>query len=173
MKTFILGLVFVFLSIFAVGFGFIFYGRTLPEAHHAELILDLHATPNRIWTLITDYSKMPEWLSEVKKVEEEKTTDGKTITWMTDSHRQRLPFVTEEIIPEKRLVRKILEQQSFFGGTWTFELEPVSPTVTRFTIKEDGFIRPPLFRVMMKFSGGPEKSLHGFVGSLVQRLKKP
>jgi hypothetical protein len=56
--------------------------------------------------------------------------------------------VTDEVDPNRRMVTRIVDE-SAFGGTWTWELEPVEGG-TRLTLTERGEVYNPIFRTIGK-----------------------
>ena len=58
-----------------------------------------------------------------------------------------------QVRPPARLVTEIVtDEKSQWGGVWTYELAS-NGTGTEVTITEEGWIKSPIFRVMMKVMG--------------------
>lgn len=144
------------------------YGTTLPETHRVAKTVRLEATQDVVWALITDYQNTPEWWSDVKSVEEETRPDGTRVTWNIDQHGERLGFVTSEVTPPTKLVRKILDEGLPFGGVWIFELA-TDGGATQLTLTEDGFVTPPFFRAAMHLIIGEDAKINSFLTALVQK----
>ncbi len=158
--------------IFSVGLLALFlywYGRRLPLHHRQSANADLPVPPQRVWEAITRYDEMPRWWDAVKTVETESRKDGTTVTWNVDKHGQRIGFVTEATEEPRRLVRRILDEDLPFGGSWTFELERKG-NGTKLTLSEDGFIRPPLFRAIAHLFIGMRATLEDFLKALAKHL---
>ena len=151
------------------GLIFYFIGRTLPEKHTAKFSTLLPAPPEAVWTVITDYSKMPEWWPAVKSILLETRPNGEVWTWNQDSRGHKIAFRTIEEKAPRRLVREIVGDNLPFSGTWTFELTPEGAT-TRLTLTEDGFIKPPLFRFIATYFIGLDKTMKDFAKHLEKRF---
>lgn len=171
MKFFLLILVTLVLSVGVLALFLYWYGRRLPFHHRQSATADLPVPPERVWEVITCYDEMPSWWDAVKTVETEKNTEGTLVTWNVDKHGQRIGFVTEASNEPRRLVRRILDDDLPFGGTWIFELEPRG-TGTRLTLSEDGFIRPPLFRAIAHLFIGMRATMEDFLKALTARLSR-
>lgn len=171
MKTalFIVGAVLALLLL--AGLGLYFAGRRLPERHTSRLTVVLPAARLAVWTVITDYARMPEWWPAVKAVRLETRPAGEVWTWNQDAHGQEIAFRTQEEKVPARLVREIMGDDLPFGGTWTFELVE-DGTNTRLVLTEDGFIKPPLFRAIAQYFIGLDKTMKDFATNLERRLAR-
>lgn len=149
--------------------GLYLYGRSLPVEHTASVTHEYAVSRSMLWKLITNYQEIPTWWPDVKSIETETRPDGTIVSWNLDSHGNRIPFVTTEEIREKKLVRKIASDDLPFGGTWTFEMESTGPSQTRLTIRENGFVKPPLFRAMGVLFIGQDTTLKSFASALAAK----
>jgi hypothetical protein len=78
-------------------------------------------------------------------------------------------LIVEEASEPGRLVTRIdAPPDAAFGGTWTYQLEPVDGG-TRLTVTEDGYVSNPLFRVMMK-AMGVHRTADGYLKALGTKL---
>jgi len=144
-------------------------GRRLPERHTSRLTVLLPAARLAVWSVITDYPRMPEWWPAVRTIRLEARPNGETWTWNTDGAGQEIAFRTREQRVPSRLVREMMGADLPFGGTWTFELAEEGAN-TRLTLTEDGFIRSPLFRATARYFLGLDRTLKDFAISLEKRL---
>lgn len=151
--------------------GLILYliGRGLPEKHTSRLTVVLPAARPAVWAAITDYAKMSEWWPDVKGIRLETRPNGEVWTWNKDSRGQEIAFRTQSEKAPARLVREIVGNDLPFGGTWTFELAEEGGR-TRLTLTEDGFIKPPLFRVIAQYFIGLDKTMKSFAAHLEKRV---
>lgn len=108
------------------------YGRRLSKTHRESSFLVVQATPQQIWDRLADYRSLPQY-------------------------GQQVDTVVEESVPPTRLVRRLSDAGLPFGGTWTFDIEPICQG-TKVTITEDGFIRSPIFRAIAHLFIGMKKS---------------
>jgi uncharacterized protein YndB with AHSA1/START domain len=160
----------VFLGLLVVvGLVLYFIGRSLPEKHTSRLSVVLPVARPAVWSAITDYAKMPEWWPAVKAVRLEIRPNGEAWTWNRDAHGREMAFRTKEEQAPARLVREIMGENLPFGGTWTFELAEQGGQ-TRLTLTEDGFIRPPFFRVVAQLSMGLDTTMKDFVAHLEKHV---
>jgi hypothetical protein len=65
---------------------------------------------------------------------------------------------------------RIADPKLPFGGTWTYELEPVAGG-TSVTLTEDGEVYNPLFRVMQKLFFSPYRTIDTFLANLKGRAR--
>lgn len=161
MKTtlYILGV----LAALAIGAGVIVYfvGRAQPERHTATIRFVVPQPRPVVWAALTDYAAMPRWWPAVKSIRFEPRPGSETIAWNTDAHGKEIGFRTREERAPQRLVREIVGDDLPFGGTWTYELAEETGG-TAITITEDGFVKPPFFRGMMKLFMQPDATMRDF-----------
>ncbi|MDI1319636.1 MAG: SRPBCC domain-containing protein [bacterium] len=146
-----------------------FLGRSLPERHTARVSVVLPGARAKVWAIITDYQNMAAWWPAVKGVRLETRLNGEVWTWNKDSHDREIAYRTKEEQAPAKLVREIVADDLPFGGTWTFELTEDGGQ-TRLTLTEDGFIKPPLFRAIMQYFIGSNKTMKDFAANLAQRV---
>jgi uncharacterized protein YndB with AHSA1/START domain len=147
-----------------------FVGANLPERHTQIASLTVRANRVTVWKVITDYEKMPEWWPDIKAVRFETRPNGEIWTWNRDSHGEEIAFRTLGQREPEQLIREIVGENLPFGGTWTFDLSDVSDGHTRIMITEEGFVKPPVFRVIAKYFIGYDKTMNSFFTNLEKRL---
>jgi hypothetical protein len=126
-------------------------GALLPRDHVASTSASIPAVPEDVWDAITDVAAAPEW-RDLKSVEV-LSTPGKPLRWREVSRFGPITLEQEEAIPHQRFVGRIADTDQGFGGTWTYEIEPLA-NGSRVTITERGFVTNPLFRFMSRFVFG-------------------
>lgn len=126
-------------------------GAMLPKDHVASTSATIPAVPDDVWRAITDVAAAPQW-RDVKSVEV-LSTPAQPLRWREVSGFGPITFQQEEAIPPRKFVGRIADTDQGFGGTWTYEIEPVA-TGSHVTITERGFITNPLFRFMSRFVFG-------------------
>ena len=136
-------------------------GRAQPERHSASIAFTLPKPRALVWAALTDYAAMPQWWPAVKTVRFETRPNGDVITWNTDKRGQQIGFRSTEEKAPARLVREIVGDDLPFGGMWTYELTEEGGA-TRLTLTEDGFVKPPFFRGVMKFFMKPDATMRDF-----------
>jgi hypothetical protein len=149
-----------------------FAGSRLPRSHRSVVTINLRAPRTTVWNAITNYSAIPQWWPDIKKVRNEKQADGTEITWLVDKSRREMPFRTSESRAGERLVRVIASQELPFGGTWTYELADAENGATRLTLTEDGYINPPIFRAIAQWFIGLDATQRDFLTHLEKHLDR-
>lgn len=142
------------------------WGRSMPREHVSSVSLEVGAAPEQVMAAITGYGEFPKWRLDVKKAEEKDGVVTEETGFGPISYR-----VIEK--SERRLVTEIVAdpQTSAFGGTWTYELEPMEKG-TRVKITERGFVNPAVMRILSKYVFGHETTLKKFATDLERHLGK-
>jgi uncharacterized protein YndB with AHSA1/START domain len=146
-------------------------GWLLPEQHRATRDATLLASPEAVWSLITDVEAFPSWRPDVKSVVKLPDRMGRT-TWVEEGSGGRVTFTVDDSEPPQKLVVRIADRTLPFGGTWTYEIAPAAGG-TSLTITEDGAIYNPLFRVMARFIFGYESTMAAYLAAAQKRLARP
>jgi len=142
--------------------GFYGYGTALPEAHSATMSTTVPAPPAEVFALISDPMRAAEWRSDVTSVSSLGVVDG-----LPRYLEQGWDPLTIEIRASEaptRLVSAVVDHPDF-GGTWTWQLEPVEGG-TEVTVTEDGEIYNPIFRVFMVHVFGETATMEGHLHAL-------
>lgn len=143
-------------------------GLFIPRDHVASRSAVFDAPPERIWAVLADTAKAPEWRTGLKSVEELPPLDGKRRYRETGGFGAVTYVVEEERAPE-RLVGRIADEGLGYGGSWTWEIAREGPR-TRVTITERGFVTNPVFRVLARYVFGYEKTMNDYLRDLRKRL---
>jgi hypothetical protein len=145
-------------------------GWSLPVKHIASRQQKLKASAAKVWLAISDYKGSVAWRSDLKVVEQVETAPG-VFGWREISKGgDAITYSTLEAIPEKRLVRKIVDDQLPFGGTWTLEMTS-DDLETTLSITEDGEVYNPLFRFMSRFVFGHHATMDRYFFDLRKHLE--
>lgn len=141
-------------------------GAMRPADHVATITVRMNSTVRAVWTVVSDFEKVPTWFSEVTSVERIADVDGKS------AYREKYGgFAVTNVVrtwdPPHRFVREILPAGAF-SGTWTVELAPEG-NGTKITVTEHGHVGNPLFRAMMMFSDN-RKTMRRYLAALETRL---
>jgi len=135
-------------------------GLLLPPQHIATTVQDYAASPDVVWTAITDVDAYPTWRRGVERVERLPDVDGMPM-WREHGSNGRLTMRVEEWDAPRRLLARIADEDLPYGGTWTWLIEP-SGLGCRVTITEDGEIYNPLFRFVARFLMGYEATMTAY-----------
>jgi uncharacterized protein YndB with AHSA1/START domain len=165
MMRWILGIGVALFLIFGLAF---LVGLALPKGHRASRTMTLAADPARVFAIVSDFKRYPEWRPDVKKIEVDGNGGPGTIV-REESTMGTIPFKVETLVPPSRMMMRIADPNLGFGGTWTYDLQSHG-TGTSLTITEDGEVYNPLFRVMQKFFFSPYKTIDTYLANLQKKL---
>jgi uncharacterized protein YndB with AHSA1/START domain len=143
-------------------------GWLLPETHRASRQATFQASPETVWTLITNVEGFPSWRSDVTTVQRLPDRDGRPV-WIEEGSNGRITLAVERSEAPRLLVTRIADPDLAFGGTWTYEISPAAGGST-LTITEHGVIYNPFFRVMARFVFGYESTLAAYLSAADARL---
>lgn len=141
------------------------WGRSMPRDHKSSSMITLVAQPDSVYGMARDFAKTPTWWSDVNSVK--RITGRKRESWEQDMKGTGpVRLEVTSFIDGQRLVTTILnDDQQDWGGKWTYEFKREGG-VTEVRITEEGWVDPPLYRVLMKVRGGPHRSLDSYLRSL-------
>ena len=140
-------------------------GYSLPVKHRAEVSATFKATPETVFTLITNVEAFPGWRSGLKSVELLPSTDGRK-RFREISSDGAIVYVIESSEPGRRLVTRIDDKSLPFGGTWTHELTPTADGGVTLRITEDGEIYNPVFRFVSRFFMGYDRTIKTYLADV-------
>jgi uncharacterized protein YndB with AHSA1/START domain len=136
-------------------------GASLPKDHVTSRKIRLKQSPEVIWAAITDVDGFTGWRKDVKRVQRLPDEDGKA-GWVETMSMGEIPLRVEEAAPPRRLVTRIADPKLPFGGTWTFEIEPVEGGAT-VRVTEAGEVKPAFFRFMARYIFGHSATLEAYL----------
>jgi uncharacterized protein YndB with AHSA1/START domain len=143
-------------------------GSRLPKSHRASREQALAASPEAVWSAITDVEAFPSWRSDVRQVQRLPDRDGRPV-WIEEGGSGKMTLAVERWEPSQVLVVRIADPDLPFGGTWTYEITPAAGG-TRLRITEDGEVYNPLFRFMARFIFGYEGTISAYMSALEKRF---
>lgn len=144
------------------------WGAAMPKEHVATMESEIGAPPAEVFERIADFEKRPVWRKELKSVVVE--AEGRFV--VEDSSWGKIRYEVMEREAPRRLVTRIADDSLAFGGTWTIKVEPAAG-VSRVSVREDGFVKPPVFRVLSKYVFGHTKTMEGFLTDLRASFQSP
>ena len=145
-------------------------GSRLPRSHQASREQTLAASPEAIWTAITDVEAFPSWRKDIKNAHRLPDRDGRP-AWVEEGRSGRMTLAVERMEAPRLLVVRIADPDLPFGGTWTYEITPAAGGA-RLRITEDGEVYNPLFRFMARFIFGYEGTIASYVAALEKRFAR-
>jgi uncharacterized protein YndB with AHSA1/START domain len=143
-------------------------GGLLPVEHHATRERVVAASPAAVFNLITDVARYPSWRNGVERADVLASADGR-LAFRETGRDGTIPYVVVSSEPDRRLVTQIAAHDLPFGGSWTFELTPVSGG-TRLRITEEGEIYNPLYRFVSRFIIGQTATIDRYLADVDKRL---
>jgi uncharacterized protein YndB with AHSA1/START domain len=140
-------------------------GAMLPVEHTALMSATIDAPQQRVWSLITDTAGAAAWRKELTAVEAAPDQGGQPCFREVQKSGKMTFCVVEQTAPSHRVTR-IADKGLPFGGTWTYELQPMSETATQLTITEDGEVYPPIWRFLSHYVMGESRTMEVYVQDL-------
>jgi len=143
-------------------------GLAVPRDHVATVSIDLVAPPDKVWALVSDLEHSNTWRPDVTAIRLEPAVDGKMR--FTESGAQGdIGFEVLSQEPPRRQVVRVIDDDQPFGGTWTWQLEPLGAG-TKLTVTEAGFVKSPIFRAMGLIFFSPTATLEDYLRALAKAL---
>lgn len=144
-------------------------GAILPRDHVAAMTARIAATPDSVWSALTNPAAFPSWRPDVKSVDMlAPTATGPS--WREHSSQGAITFVVDGADAPRRLVGRIADKNLPFGGSWEYLIEPDGPSASRVTIVERGAVYNPLFRFVSRFIMGHTATIDAYLRSLGKRF---
>jgi uncharacterized protein YndB with AHSA1/START domain len=147
----------------------LFIGWRLPVAHVATSSVQLNASPDSVFALISTPQNYPAWRPDVKKVD--LMTEQGVTRFREDGSNGPILFEIVEKVAPRRLVTKIADKSLPFGGRWIYEITP-TPTGSELRITEEGEVYNPLFRFVSRFIMGHTATIDGYLEAVRKRLNR-
>lgn len=127
-------------------------GLTMPREHKAASRVQLTASRDSVWAVLRNFADYPKWHPDFKSSVKGERREGHEV-WVQDVGGMTMSIEVLEIEPPSFLVTEVVtDEKSQWGGVWTYELV-ASGAGTEVTITEEGWVKSPFFRVMMKLMG--------------------
>jgi hypothetical protein len=138
-------------------------GAMLPSRHHATRRARYRVSPDALYAVLAG---SPDWRTGIASFGTLPDQDGRRRWWEEDSHHQKITYELVEDKPPSRLTVRIADRGLPFGGTWTFEIAPVSGGGSDLRITEDGEIYNVIFRFLARTIFGYTSSIEGYLRDL-------
>jgi hypothetical protein len=123
--------------------GIVAAGAMLPRNHKASRTLRLTRSPAEVWPLLLQATQASD-----------------------------VPVDVLESRPPHRLVTRVTEQETNFGGTWTIAIDAVPPSGSSVTITEDGWVANPIFRIVSRLVIGHHATMDGMLKKVAAGLNE-
>ncbi|MBS1213663.1 MAG: hypothetical protein H6R26_2280 [Proteobacteria bacterium] len=144
-------------------------GARLPKSHVAASRIRLSASPEEIWSTITDFAGHPTWRPGLHAVEAGPEVDGCPSWFEVCAANIRVQFALTESDPPRRLATRLVGERLPINSTWIYELRAADGG-TIVTITENDAIYSPLFRFFTRFILSYYGTMDIFLIALAQKF---
>lgn len=144
-------------------------GYSLPVKHRGTGEATFKASPEALFSLITNVEAFPTWRSDLKSVEVLPSTDGRKRFREVGGHGT-VSYLVEAVEPNRRLVTRIDDKSLPFGGAWTYELVPAAGGSTTLRIVEDGEVYNPVFRFVSRYFMGYDATIKQYLTAVGRKF---
>ena len=144
-------------------------GSALPKTYSVSRRAQFNRSRWDVWKTITDYPQQVTWRDDLGHVERVPGRGGMELWRETGRRRQALVFETVESVPPRRLVRRIVNDDLAFGGSWAFDVDEVGE-VTVVTVTEEGEVYNPFLRFVSRVVVGQTAAIDRYLRALGKKL---
>jgi uncharacterized protein YndB with AHSA1/START domain len=158
--------VFGFIVLVLVVAGVVVYvdGAHLPYDHSISVTGVVAAPPEKVFKLISNVAKGPDWRHGIKSVSTLDPDNGRDHWVEYPRYGQYMTFLATRTEPPTRRDVQLDDPGASYGGTWIYQLSPgPDPNTTILQITENGFIKPPIYRFVMAHIMGPTRNLDQYM----------
>lgn len=141
-------------------------GAMLPKQHTASRTVELRATPEQVFALISGPQDWRNDLKEYKFFDE----GNRHMVRETDKHGQTITYEIVQSQPPSLLKRTIADKDLPFGGSWTWKIVPQGSGCS-VTITEYGEVYNPVFRFVSKFIMGHTRTINCYLAILSRAVQ--
>ncbi|CEP13174.1 hypothetical protein [Parasitella parasitica] len=146
----------------------------MPASHIVSRSVNLKLSPERLWKILIDVSKYPEWQPKVQKVTIQEKKETQTVFIEHSTRKRHTVIVHHERAPCRCLVRVLEERPSIdgqkkiptFSGSWTFEITQETSDQVTLKITEQGVIKKPIVRATHMLLFGYHRRVDRFIHDL-------
>jgi hypothetical protein len=148
----------------------IIIGSFLARRHVVSRALKTDRSVEEVWRVITDYPAIPSWYKNVLSVERMPDRQGRPVWREMYKRNYGILLEDEEVVPPRRLVRRIADEKGPFSGCWEFDLAALEEGGCRLTLTERGDIPNPFFRFMARLLMNPAMYIILYLQALAGKL---
>jgi uncharacterized protein YndB with AHSA1/START domain len=130
----------------------------------------INATPERVWAVLTDGARFPEWDSGIERVEGTIAPGATIKLYVKVNPGRAFPLKVTEFQPPRRMVFAGGMPLGLFKGVRTYTLEP-DAAATRFSMREE--YTGPLLGMIWKSIPDLGPSFRQFAEGLKARVESP
>ncbi len=144
------------------------WGSRLPREHVAESARMIAASPDAVASWIFDVERHPEW-RKVARVDVVERAPG-AIRYREHGPHGVIAFHLRETEPGRAYESTIDDPTLPFGGRWLIAVAP-SAEGARVVIREEGFVKPPVFRFLTRYVFGHAATIDAYLDALAARAR--
>jgi hypothetical protein len=146
-------------------------GAFVPEQHTVSATVDLPASQQRVWQLLTDVDAQPKWRTGLKSIELRPDENGHSC-WTEVQKHMRMPLCADVSSPESTRTVRIADRSLPFGGNWVYDLQSTGTDSSKLTITENGTVGPALWRFVDHFLIHEDANIKQFEADLLKATKQ-
>ena len=161
MFTLVIAVVLFLLSVLIVLY---IAGSRMDETHVAEGSAEVQGAPSGVAARLRDIGSQAGWRKAVRRIDILANENG-AIRYRETGSNGALTFVFREIEANRSFESRIDDPSQPFGGRWLITLAPAGER-TRVAIREEGFVKPPIFRVLSRYAFGHDTTLKAYLKDL-------
>ena len=143
------------------------YGRTLPQRHVAERSERIREGLAMLAARILEVDKQPQWRSSVRAIVAE-SRDADRIRYVERGAHGEVAYELRELERDRLFESRIVDTGLPYGGRWLIRLQPENGDATLVTIREEGEIHAPLYRVLGRHVFGHDASIRQYLRDLAR-----
>jgi uncharacterized protein YndB with AHSA1/START domain len=163
--TWLVGIV---IALVVIGYGI---GMLIPANQTRTRTITLQQPPEKVFAVLTEVERMPEWNTGLEKVERIPPIEGQEASRHTYKGNLQMTIITTESRPPTHLVRKMGDENGPFVGTWSYRITEAK-SGSDVALTEDSQVRNPFTRLMMKLMGGPTEYIDDHLTGLAKHFNE-
>ncbi len=132
------------------------FGTTIPVDHVATSRAVFAQSPEAVYDAVADHANGTAWRTGLSKVERLDDRNGRAV-WREETEFGPMTIRVDVAQRPSLYVTTIADEELPFGGSWTYTFEPVGEGADAgclLTIKEEGFVKPAIFRFLSRYVFG-------------------
>ena len=143
-------------------------GAMVSKEHVASRTARFKQARETVWQTITDFERHTSWRPGLSAMERLPDREGHAV-WREVRKPTPLTYEVVEFQAPARMITRIADPDLPFGGTWTYEIEPLEGGC-RVTLTENGEIYNPVFRFMARFVFGYHATMDAYLKALGKKF---
>lgn len=146
-------------------------GLALPEEHVAERSREVHGTVAHVSERVRRVQAQPQWRRDVTRIEVEVDNPG-MVRYVEYTGGDAIAFEMRELDGPWRFESRIVSPDLPFGGRWLIALDAIDEGATLVSIREEGFVRSPVFRALSHYVFGHTGTMEAYLDDLEQSFEE-